>query len=54
MANFLLTDAVDTAKPLFKSIWIPRQIVVDHQVRVLKVYAFASRVSGNEDAYIRV
>ena len=52
MTHLLLTDAVDTAKPLFEAIGIPRQVVVDHQVCVLKVHAFTCGVGGDEDTYI--
>ena len=32
MADFSLADAVDSPKPLFDTIWIPWQIVVNHQM----------------------
>src|ERR1039458_2585088 len=37
MAYFSLADAMDSPKPLLDTIWIPRQIVVHHQVGTLKI-----------------
>ena len=50
MADLLLADAVDAAEPLFEAVRVPRQVVIDHQVGVLKVHAFAGGVRGDEDA----
>ena len=41
MADFSLADAVDSPKPLSDTIWIPWQIVVDHQMGTLKVDSLA-------------
>ena len=46
MADFGLADAVDAPEPLFQAIWIPGQVVVDHQMRPLQVDSFASRIGG--------
>ena len=42
---------MDTAKTLFQSIGIPRQVVVYHQMRALKVDAFASSIRSDQDAH---
>ena len=49
MADFGLTDAVDTAKALFQTIRIPGQVIVDHQVGTLQVDAFAGGIRGEQD-----
>ena len=46
MANLSLADAMDAAKALFESVWIPRQVIVHHQVSALEIDAFASCVCG--------
>ncbi|MCY1544271.1 hypothetical protein D9M68_801420 [compost metagenome] len=48
MADLGLADAVNAAKPLFQAVRVPRQVVVDHQVGVLQVHTFASRIGGDE------
>src|SRR4051812_48967310 len=46
---------MDAAKALFNSVWIPRQVIVDHEVRAaLKVHTFASRIVRNHYADNRV
>ena len=45
---------MDAAEALFEAVRIPRQVVVDHQVGVLKVHAFAGGVGGDEDADVGV
>src|SRR5208282_6543406 len=35
MADLSLPDAVDAAEPLFQAVWVPRQVVVHHQMRAL-------------------
>ena len=50
MADLLLADAVDAAEPLFEAVRVPRQVVVDHQVGVLEVDAFAGGVGGDQHA----
>ena len=52
MANFLLTDAVNATEALLESVGIPRQVVIDHQVRALKIDAFARGISGDEHRHI--
>ena len=44
MANFCLTNSMNSAKPLLNTIWIPRQVVVHHQVCALEIYAFSRGV----------
>jgi hypothetical protein len=50
VADLLLADAVDAAEALFEAVRIPRQVVIDHQVGVLKVDAFTGGVGGDQDA----
>src|SRR5262249_11103278 len=55
VTHFGLADAMNAAEALLKSIRIPRQVVVDHQVgAALQVHAFARRVISDEDAYPRI
>ena len=54
MADFGLADAVDAPKSLFQTIWIPGQVVVDHQMRPLQVDSFASRIGSQENEYVFV
>ena len=48
MADLGLADPVDTPEPLLDSVRVPRQVVVDHQVRTLQVNALPTgeRASG--------
>ncbi len=48
MADLLLADAVDTPEALFEAVGVPRQIVVHHQVGILKVDAFTGGIGGNQ------
>src|SRR6266568_1604995 len=48
MTDFCLPDAVDSSKALFNTIWIPWQIVINHQVGTLKVDSFAGGVCGEK------
>src|SRR5437588_9922732 len=48
VAHLRLADTVDTPKSLFKTIGVPSQIVVEHQVRSLQVDAFTCCVAGNQ------
>ena len=50
VADLLLADAVDATEALFEAVWIPRQVVVHHEVGVLKVDAFTGSIRGDEDA----
>ena len=45
----MLADAVDAPEPLLDPVRVPRQVVVDHQVRGLEVQALAGRVGGEQD-----
>ena len=55
VTDFRLTDAVDAAEALFNSVRIPRQVIVDHEVRAaLKVHAFAGGVVRDHHADDRV
>ena len=49
VADFGLANAVDATKALFQAVWVPGQVVVDHEVGVLQVDAFAGGIGGNED-----
>ena len=50
VADLGLADAVDAAEALFEAVWVPRQVVIDHQVGVLKVHAFAGGIGGDQHA----
>ncbi len=50
MAYLLLADAVNSTKTLLEAVRIPREVVVDHEIGVLEVYAFTCSVGGEEDA----
>ena len=41
---------MDAAEALFEAVRIPRQVVVDHQVGVLEVHAFAGGIGGDQHA----
>ncbi len=48
MADLGLTDAMDAPEPLFQPVWIPRQVVVDHQMgATLKIHALAGGIVGD-------
>jgi hypothetical protein len=47
VADLGLADTVDAAEALLQAVRVPRQVVVDHQVGVLQVHAFAGRVGGH-------
>jgi len=49
MADLLLADPVDAAKPLLDPVRVPRQVVVDHQVGPLQVEALTGRIGGDQD-----
>ena len=49
-----LADAVDAAEALLDAVRVPRQVVVDHQVRGLEVQALAGGVGGEQDLAVRV
>ena len=48
MTDFGLADAMDSAKALLQAVWIPRQVVVHHEMGTLEIYAFASGVGSKE------
>ena len=54
VADFGLADAVNAPEPLFQPVRVPRQVVIDHQMRALQVDAFACRVGGQQDLNFRV
>ena len=54
VANLGLADAMDPPESLFQAVRVPGQVVVDHQVRTLKVDAFASRVGGHQHLHQRI
>jgi len=54
VANLGLADAVDATEALLQPVGVPRQVVVDHQVGVLQVHAFARRIGGDEHPRGRV
>ena len=54
MADLGLPDAVNAPEPLFQTVWIPGQVVVDHQMRALKVDALAGGVGGQQDENVLV
>ena len=54
VADLLLADAVDAAEALFEAVWIPRQVVVHHQVGVLEVHAFTGGIGGDQNAHFGV
>ena len=51
VADFGLADAVNSAETLFEPVWVPRQIVVHHQVSALEIDTFASRICGDQYAH---
>ena len=54
VADLLLADAVDAAEALLDPVRVPRQVVVDHQVRALQVQALAGGVGGDQDLDVAV
>ena len=54
VAELLLADAVDAAEALLDPVRVPRQVVVDHQVRALQVDALAGGVGRDEHLHGRV
>ena len=45
---------MDAAEALLDAVRVPRQVVVDHQVRGLEVEAFAGGVGGEQDLAVAV
>ncbi|MNP11897.1 hypothetical protein D3C76_1041070 [compost metagenome] len=54
MADLRLANAVDTTKALFETIRVPGEVVIDHQVGVLQVHAFACCIGGDQHKDIGV
>ena len=54
MAHLGLPNAVDAPKALLQPVRVPRQIVIDHQVRPLKIDALARRVGRQQHLHLRV
>src|SRR6266568_5369848 len=48
MAYFRLADTVDTPETLFKTVGVPGQIIIDHQMCALQVDALASGIGCNQ------
>jgi hypothetical protein len=44
-----LAIAVDATHPLFESIWVPGDVVIDEDVAKLKINPFARRFRGDQD-----
>ena len=49
-----LADAVNSPEALFDAIWIPRQVVIHHQVCSLKVESLARRIGRQKDLAVAV
>ena len=45
---------MDTTKPLFQPIWIPRKVVIYHQMGSLEIYSFACSIRSNKHQHILV
>jgi hypothetical protein len=54
VADLGLADAVDAAEALLEPVGVPRQVVVDHQVRALQVDALAGGVGGQQHLHLGV
>ena len=54
VADLGLADAVDAAEALLDAVGVPRQVVVDHQVRALEVDALAGGVGGQQHLHLGV
>ena len=54
VADLGLADAVDSPEPLLDPVRIPRQVVVDHQVRALEVDALPGGVGRDEHADVGI
>ena len=48
MADLALANAMDATETLLQPVRVPGQVVVDHQVGVLQVHAFACRIGGQQ------
>ena len=54
MADFRLAYTVNTSKPLFDLVWVPRQVVVNHEMPTLKVHTFTSCIVGDKDKHLLI
>jgi hypothetical protein len=54
VTDLWLADAMDAAEALLEPIGVPREVVVDHQVRALESDALSGGVGGDEDLDIGV
>ncbi len=54
VADLLLADAVDAAEALLNPVRVPRQVVVDHQVRPLQVHALTRGIGRDKDLHRRI
>ena len=54
VAHLTLANAVDAAKALLHAVWVPGQVVVDHEVGVLQVHALARCVGGQQHQHVGV
>ena len=52
MADLGLPDAVDPTKALLNAVGVPREVVVDEEIRSLEVDALASRIRGDQEGHI--
>ena len=50
VTDLVLADAVDAPEALFEAVRVPRQVVIDHEIGVLEVYAFPGGIGGEKDA----
>ncbi len=44
-----LADAVDAAEALLQAVQVPRDVVIEHEIAVLKVHALPGGIGGEEN-----
>src|SRR5262249_1542222 len=49
VTDFALSDAMDSPKTLLDAVWVPGQVVVDHEVRSLEIDALPGGIRRDED-----
>ncbi len=54
MTHLALPDAMDAPETLFEPVRIPRQVVIDHEVRALQVDPFARGIGRKQDLHALV
>ena len=54
VADLGLADAVDAAETLLDPVWVPGQVVIDHQVGTLQIDAFTGGVGGKQHLHLWV